>query len=116
MKIVIGGQIQKDLILKLVQTHIPTAIVEVKPDIEAALAIKTGEADIYLGSCDTGAGGSLGMAIAILGMDKCLTVVMPGKALSEDEINAAYNRGIKAFGFTGQKCEYVVKALAKVLA
>lgn len=40
---------------------------------------------IILG-CNTGGGGVLAMAIAILGADKCLTVASPGMILSEDVV------------------------------
>ena len=42
------------------------------------MAIKTGAADFYLGACNTGGGGALAMAIALLGMGQCATVSMPG--------------------------------------
>ncbi len=115
MKIVIGGAMFKDEIKKYVQQYIPQAEVEIKSDIDAAMAVKANQADIYLGACDTGAGGSLGMAIALLGADKCKTLAMPGRVLSDEEIEQAVKDGVVAFGFTHQTSEHIIKTLAKYL-
>lgn len=116
MKIVVGGQIDKqrvhDAIKKVVGDR---ATVEIKDDINAAMAIKTGQADYYFGACKTGGGGALAMAIALLGMSLCATVSMPGKMLTEAEIAAQVHAGKKAFGFTDQHIEAVVPIILKEL-
>lgn len=80
MKIVVGGQIDKqkvyDTIKGVVGDH---ASVEIKDDIAAAMAVKTGQADYYFGACKTGGGGALAMAIALLGMNQCATVSHAGQ-------------------------------------
>ena len=55
------------------------------------------------------------MAIALLGMDKCKTLAMPGKILSESEIEECVNKGTIAFGFTHQTSEQIVSTLAKYI-
>lgn len=55
------------------------------------------------------------MAIALLGMNQCATVSMPGKMLSEDEILAQVKAGKKAYGFTDQHIEKVVPIILKGL-
>lgn len=115
MKIIIGGAMHKEEIAQLVKQHLPEAEVSIKSDLEGAMAVKNKEADYYLGACDTGAGGSLGMAIALLGASKCKTLAMPGKVFSEEEIAEAVKQGIIAFGFTHQTKEYIVSTLAKYL-
>ena len=75
------------------------------------MAIKTGAADFYLGACNTGGGGALAMAIALLGMGQCATVSMPGNIKSEAEIEA----GKKAYGFTAQHAEEVIPVILKYL-
>lgn len=79
------------------------------------MAIKTGMADIYLGACNTGGGGALAMAIALLGMGECATISMPGHIKSEEEIKAEVEAGKKAYGFTAQHAEEVVPIILKYL-
>ena len=55
------------------------------------------------------------MAIALLGMNQCATVSMPGKMLREDEILAQVKAGKKAYGFTDQHIEMVVPIILKGL-
>ena len=115
-RIVIGGQIDKqrvaDITAKIAGDR---ASIEIKSDIEAAMAIKTGAADFYLGACNTGGGGALAMAIALLGMGQCATVSMPGNIKSEAEIKAEVEAGKKAYGFTAQHAEEVIPVILKYL-
>lgn len=115
MKIVIGGAMFKNEIKSLVEKYMSQAEVSIKTDIDAAMTVKSNQADIYLGACDTGAGGSLGMAIALLGANKCKTLAMPSKVLSEEEIKDSVQSGIIAFGFTHQTSEYIIETLSKYL-
>ena len=92
------------------------AVVTVKTDIEAAMDVKTNMADYYLGACNTGGGGALAMAIALLGASNCATASMPGNIKSDDEIKAEIASGKKAFGFTAQHIDTVVPViLAEIL-
>ncbi|EOR24577.1 hypothetical protein SDC9_52502 [bioreactor metagenome] len=115
-RIVVGGQIDKqrvaDIIAKVAGDKVT---IEIKSDIEAAMAIKTGTADFYLGACNTGGGGALAMAIALLGMNQCATVSMPGNIRSEAEIKAEVEAGKKAYGFTAQHAEEVIPVILKYL-
>lgn len=115
-RIVVGGQIDKqrvaDIIAKVAGDKVT---IEIKSDIEAAMAIKTGTADFYLGACNTGGGGALAMAIALLGMNQCATVSMPGNIRSETEIKAEVEAGKKAYGFTAQHAEEVIPVILKYL-
>lgn len=115
-KIVIGGQIDKQKIADLTKKIAgDRASVEIKNDIEAAMAIKNGTADIYLGACNTGGGGALAMAIALLGMGKCATVSMPGNIKTEEEIKKEIELGKKAYGFTAQHAEEVIPIILKYI-
>lgn len=108
-RIVIGGQIDKEKISDIVKIiGKDKVLVSIKTDIEAAMSIKNNEADIYLGACNTGGGGALAMAIAILGIDSCSTVSMPGNIKSDEEIKKEIAIGKKAFGFTAQDAEHVL--------
>lgn len=109
VKIVIGGQIDKQGIERKVK-QIAGEKVEavIKTDIEAAMMIKSGQADFYLGACNTGGGGALAMAIAILGTNNCVTLSMPGNIKTEEEIREIVKSGKKAFGFTAEHIDHVV--------
>ena len=115
-RIVIGGQIDKqkvaDITAKIAGDR---ATIEIKSDIEAAMALRTGEADYYLGACNTGGGGALAMAIALLGMANCATVSMPGHIKTEAEIKAEVDAGKKAYGFTAQHAEEVIPVILKYI-
>ncbi|WP_032122555.1 DUF2620 domain-containing protein [Clostridium amazonitimonense] len=114
IRIVIGGQIDKDRVAEITKNIAgDKATVEIKSDIEAAMAIKTGQADYYLGACNTGGGGALAMAIALLGMGLCATVSMPGNIRSEEAIIKEIEAGKKAFGFTPQHADVVLPIILK---
>ena len=116
MRIVIGGQIGKPEIKALVEQIAGDRVeLSVMGDIDAAMAVKNGAADIYLGACNTGGGGALSMAIAILGYNQCATVSMPGQIRSEAEIEQAVKSGKKAFGFTAEHSSKVVPIILKYL-
>ncbi len=111
-RLVVGGQMDKQLVEKLLKQHGGDKVsVVVKSDIEAALAIKTGQADYYFGACATGAGGALAMAIGIVGLDKCASVSIPGKVMSDAEMQKAVQSGKVAFGFTNYDAEKVIPVL-----
>ena len=118
MKIVIGGQVEKKEIETLVKQYGgDTVEVSVKNDLEAAMALKSGQADYYLGACYTGGGGALAMAIALLGKPNCATVSMPGQPPTQEKVDQAVAQGAKAFGFTGDRkdkaVEFIMTALTK---
>ena len=92
------------------------ADVAVMSDIEATMAIKNKQADYYFGSCATGAGGALGIALGLLGRDKCVTVSMAGKVLSQEEITSAVKAGKVAFGFVNYDAEKVIPQILKAIA
>ena len=111
-RIVIGGQIDKEKISDIVKNIGKDKLsVCIKTDIEAAMSIKNNEADIYLGACNTGGGGALAMAIAILGIGACATISMPGNIKSDEEIKKEVAAGKKAFGFTAQDSEHVIPVI-----
>ena len=65
-KIVVGGQIDKEEVKALVlQYGLPEDSVEVKSDQDAAMAIKSGKDDYYIGDCNNGGLGALSMALPL---------------------------------------------------
>ena len=117
MKIVVGGQINKQEIHDYIQKYFGEGNVElaVKNDLDAVMAMKAGQFDYYIGACNTGGGGALAMAMALLGAGACKTISMPGKILSDAEIIQAVNEGKTAFGFTSQHMEQVLPVWLKAI-
>ena len=60
--------------------------VKVIPDMQAAKAVKSGEMDYFIGSCLSGSGGALSIAIAILGYANCQRISTAGGAPKDDEV------------------------------
>lgn len=88
----------------------------VDSDMIAARKVKKGEIDFYLGSCQTGGGGSLATAIMVLGYGNCLTVSRQGKLPSASEIrHMVYTGNHKAFGYVKEHTEVLVPALVQAL-
>ena len=66
MKIVVGGQIDKQKVYDTIKGVVgDRASVEIKDDIAAAMAVKTGQADYYFGACKTG--GRMGLVGNFIG-------------------------------------------------
>lgn len=115
-KIVVGGQIEKATIEELLQKYGKGSYeISVKTDIDAAMALKSGTADYYFGACNTGGGGALAMAIAMIGGDKTATLGMPGKTSSEEEIKQSVKDGKVAFGFTSEDMDYIISTVMAAL-
>ena len=54
MKIVVGGQIDKEEIASLIEKQLgEKAVVTVKGDLDATMGMKTGQYDYYVGACNT---------------------------------------------------------------
>ncbi|WP_059105578.1 DUF2620 domain-containing protein [Shouchella shacheensis] len=115
MKIVIGGQVEKKEIEKLIKAYDASIETVVKSDLEAAMMMKQGQADYYFGACHTGGGGALAMAISLLGKANCHTISMPGKPPVREKVEKAVQDGGKAFGFTGDHKEKAVEYLLGTL-
>ncbi|MEG0989191.1 MAG: DUF2620 domain-containing protein, partial [Clostridium sp.] len=112
MRIVVGGQIDKEEIAGLVKKQLGDgAEVTVKGDLDAAMGMKSGNYDYYVGACNTGGGGALAMALALLGKARCATISMPGHVKSDEEIEEEVKTGKVAFGFTAQHKEEVLPVL-----
>lgn len=110
LRIVVGGQINKKEIYDYIQNYFGEGNVElaIKGDLDAVNLLKAKKYDYYIGACNTGGGGALAMAMALLGSKNCQTISMPGKIMSDEEIIKAVNDGKIAFGFTAQHLEQVL--------
>ncbi len=116
LKIVVGGALNKNENAALIEQYGNGQVeAKVMGDLQAAMALKNGEADYYFGSCQTGAGGALSMAIALNGMSKCIPVAMVGKVLDDAEIAQAIAEGKTAFGFVPESAASVIPVIMNEL-
>ncbi|HBE79362.1 MAG TPA: DUF2620 domain-containing protein [Firmicutes bacterium] len=114
--LVVGGVVEKQKIAaKITEIGGENVSVAVKSDIEAAMMVKAGQAEYYLGACATGGGGALAMALAILTRQKCATVSMPGRLPQASEIKQYLTEGKVAFGFTGDHVDLAVPLIMKAI-
>ncbi|MEK6456135.1 DUF2620 domain-containing protein [Caldifermentibacillus hisashii] len=112
IRIVIGGQLNKKAIESQVKKLGGNQIeVMVKSDLDAVMTVKNNKADYYIGACETGSGGALAMAIALLGKDKCVTLASPSKSKNKEEIEKEVNEGKIAFGFTAPSTKNILNVL-----
>lgn len=71
----------------------------VTSDFEAAAAIKTGAADYYIGACQSGAGGALAVAIAMLGFGNVVRLSGVGsQGVDEALVTGGVSSGKRAYG------------------
>ena len=111
-KIAVGGQMDKQLLAKLItQYGGENVTVDIKSDVEAAVGVKSGAYDYYIGACATGAGAAIAMAIGLLGAQSCVSLSVPGKIVSDAEIAQAVSDGKKAFGFVNTDAEKIIPVL-----
>lgn len=88
--------------------------VTVSNDMDAAMKLRVGQADYYLGTCHTGAGASLGVLVGLLGKPACHTF---GRSVpTEDEVNALLAEGKKVFGFAIDQIDVIAPLMARAIA
>jgi hypothetical protein len=85
-------------------------------DFEAANAVKTGQADFYIGACQSGAGGALAVANALLGSGLVTRLVgSGGGAPDQQQVIAALGEGKKAFGIVHTQIDTAVPLIVSAL-
>ncbi|MFI6083570.1 DUF2620 domain-containing protein [Streptomyces sp. NPDC051217] len=83
-------------------------------DMDAAMKLRGGQADYYLGTCHTGAGASLGVLVGLLGKPTCHTF---GRSVpTQDEVNALLAEGKKVFGFAIDQIDVIAPLMARAIA
>ena len=116
ISIVVGGQMDKQSIAKMVeQLGGDKVSVSIKSDLDGALAIQTGQAQYYVGACNTGAGGALGLAVGLLGPKLCVSISTPGTSMDEAQIAAQVKEGKRAFGMIVNSVERQLPLLMKAI-
>lgn len=83
-------------------------------DLDAAMALRGGQADYFLGTCHTGAGASLGVLVGLMGSPACHTF---GRGVpSAEEAAALLDGGKRVFGFSIDQIDTVAPLLARAIA
>lgn len=114
-KIAIAG-LQREQIREQIEATAPdTFECHILTDMDAAMKVKSGEMDYFVGCCNTGAGGALAMAIAIIGYGQCGTIAKPSIQAKEAEIQQFMDNGCVAFGLSIEHIEHAVPMLTKLL-
>lgn len=115
LRIVIGG-LKKELIERCVKEAGGEKVtVTVTSDFEAAKKIKAGQADYYLGACNSGGGAALSVAIGILGFSNCSTVAKNAGKPDPIQIEKLVQEGKIAFGMSVENIEAAVPMIMKSL-
>ena len=85
-KIGVAG-LQREQIKKTIEATAPGCFeVFIHNDMEAAMKVKSGQLDYYIGACNTGAGAALSIAIAVIGYNKSCTIAKPGIKAKDEHI------------------------------
>ncbi|MFE3828304.1 DUF2620 domain-containing protein [Streptomyces sp. NPDC059092] len=88
--------------------------ISVSNDMDAAVRLRAGQADYYLGTCHTGAGASLGILVGLLGSPLCHTF---GRSVpTEEQVAALLSDGKKVFGFAIDRIDVLAPLMARALA
>lgn len=80
-------------------------------DMEAAMKVKSGQLDYYIGACNTGAGAALSIAIAVIGYNKSCTIAKPGIKAKDEHIAKMIAEGKVAFGLSVEHVEHAIPML-----
>ncbi|MFH8408169.1 DUF2620 family protein [Streptomyces sp. NPDC018019] len=115
MTVILTGGVAKTEVADTVRRlALPGVEVVVSNDMDAAAHLRAGRADYFLGTCQTGAGASLGVLVGLLGTATCHTF---GRSVpSADEIDALLEQGKKVFGFAVDQVNAITPALAGAIA
>ena len=110
-KILLGGVGKREVASKIKELGSEGLEVGITNDMDAAMKLRAGQADYYFGTCHTGAGGSLGVLVGLLGSEKCMTF---RRGLAREEVvTDALDDGKVAFGFSIDQIEQVVPVLVQ---
>ncbi|WP_030267134.1 DUF2620 domain-containing protein [Streptomyces violens] len=113
-KILTGGVGKLEVAETVKKLSLDGVDVAVSSDMDAAMKLRAGQADYYLGTCHTGAGASLGVLLGLMGSAACHTF---GRSVpTEDEVSALIGDGKKVFGFGMDKIDAVAPVIARVIA
>lgn len=112
-KILTGGVGKAEVVEKLHQLALPGIEAVASNDMDAAMALRSGTADYFLGTCHTGAGASLGVLVGLVGKDKTHTF---GRSLPDAaEVEQLLDGGTTVFGFSIDQIDQLVPVIANAI-
>ncbi len=110
-KIGVAG-LQREQIKKTIEATAPASFeVFIHNDMEAAMKVKSGQLDYYIGARNTGAGAALSIAIAVIGYNKSCTIAKPGIKAKDEHIAKMIAEGKVAFGLSVEHVEHAIPML-----
>ncbi|MFE7119912.1 DUF2620 domain-containing protein [Streptomyces sp. NPDC057654] len=113
-KILTGGVGKVEVAETVKKLALDGVEITVSSDMDAAMKLRAGQADYFLGTCHTGAGASLGVLVGLMGKDACHTF---GRSVpTEDDVNALLAEGKKVFGFAIDQIDLVAPVMARAIA
>lgn len=113
-KILTGGVGKKEVADAVAALGLDGVEAVVSSDMDAAMKLRSGQADYFFGTCHTGAGASLGVLVGLMGQPACHTF---GRSVpTEDEVTALLAEGKKVFGFSMDQIDALVPLLARAVA
>ncbi|MFE5091607.1 DUF2620 domain-containing protein [Streptomyces sp. NPDC056638] len=113
-KILTGGVGKVEVARAIGKLGIDSLDVAASSDMDAAMKLRVGQADFYLGTCHTGAGASLGVLVGLMGSAACHTF---GRSVpTEEAISALITDGKKVFGFSMDQIDAIAPLMARAIA
>ncbi|MFG2529872.1 DUF2620 family protein [Streptomyces sp. NPDC048516] len=113
-KILTGGLGKSEVAGQVTGLGLPDVEIAVSNDMDAAVQLRAGQADYFLGTCHTGAGASLGVLVGLLGAAACHTF---GRSVpTAEQIEALLDEGKKVFGYAVDRMDAVTPVLARAIA
>jgi len=112
--IYVAGVGKADVKRLLEQRRDPKLKIVVSNDLEAGPIMKRTSDSYYIGTCHTGAGGSLGAMLAFLGRQRCHTFGRQSR-VSTPDIQKLLDAGVRAFGLSVDQINAVVPPLVDAI-
>ncbi|MGW0880250.1 DUF2620 domain-containing protein [Streptomyces sp. NPDC002671] len=113
-KILTGGVGKVEVARTVNELALSGVEVSVSNDMDAAVKLRSGQADYFLGTCHTGAGASLGVLVGLMGQQTCHTF---GRSVpTVDEVQDLLVGGKKVFGFAVDQIDLVAPVLIHAIA
>jgi len=112
--IYLGGVGKADVKRLLEQRRDPNLKIVVSNDLEAGPILKRTTDTYYIGTCHTGAGGSLGAMLAFLGRQKCHTFGRQAH-INASDVQKLLDVGIRTFGLSVDQINTVVPILVDAI-
>ena len=116
LRLVVAGIAKREIAQAAGAAGSDKVTVSVVSDMEGAKAVKQGNADYFIGSCASGQGGALSIAIAILGYGNCCMLSTAGAAPKPEEVKKkVFSKDYKAYGINGEHAKVVIPPLVDAL-